>query len=102
MQYDDKGRRLSIIQDIDTLYDKYLYRWNYDLMDALFPTYVRWRVGFKPDIKKQPWYDPLDDTEFAVHIMIEKCKIQDCWEIYIQKGYKQEFAMSLMLDQVGH
>ena len=91
IMYDSKGRRLSIIQGHDELAEAYAHKLNYDPTDRLFLRYTQLRTGYyyPPDQCPHPDDDDAD--------LLDRCMLQDCWELINQPGCREEFAMEFMI-----
>ena len=87
--------RRNIIQNPDDLEDLYTHKLNYDLTSPGFVQYVTERTGIADSHK---WLDCYAEAEHQ-HQLITQCKIQDCWELWNQPGYKQQYFMRKLLER---
>ena len=85
--------RVTIIQDIDELTDLYAHRLDYDLGSPGFAKYVTERTGI---CESHKWVD-CDGEPVHQHQFITQLKIQDCWEIWNQPGYKPIYYMAKLI-----
>ena len=82
--------RKHIIQDPDELMEKYAGNLTYDVNDRLFMAYFRYRTGIQMKGGEQPdrYYNGSE-----MFMMILQWRLQDCWELLHQPGFREKFAI---------